>query len=138
SRAASTSARPRWSRPVSYAVSAANSPVEIAVDGVRRDSSCPGDLRWRSVIGETRSLITRNLSNGCGGVPANQKIWRNISINYTASRHDSPLANFDSRSNKTCGGDPTTFANSNRGYLQFEIFPSKIMATCPKICALID
>ena len=72
------------------------------------------------------------------GVPANQKIWRNILINYTSRRHDSPLANFDSRSNKTRGGDPTTFANSNRRNLQFEIFPSKIMATCAKICALTD
>ena len=45
-------------------------------------------------MGETRTLITGNLSNGCGGIPANQKIWRNTSINYTPRRHDSPLANF--------------------------------------------
>src|SRR5205814_4424303 len=61
-------------------------PLRLSWTPFGRDSSCPGALRWRSVIGETRSLITRNLSNGCGGIPANQKIWRNISINYTSHR----------------------------------------------------
>src|SRR5437773_386709 len=71
-------------------------------------------------------------------VPANQKIWRNILIKYTSRRHDSPLATFDSRSNKTRSRDPTAFTSSNRCDLQFEIFPSKIMSACAKICALAD
>ena len=73
-------------------------------------------------MGETRTLITGNLSNGCGGIPANQKIWRNTSINYTPRRHDSPLANFDSRSNKTRSRNPTAFAHDGGSDLQFEIF----------------
>src|SRR5439155_1448271 len=73
-----------------------------------------------------------------GGSFREPKIWRNTSINYTPRCHDSPLANFDSRSNKTRSRNLTAFAHDGGSDLQFEIFPSKIVAACAKMCALTD
>ena len=89
-------------------------------------------------MGETRTLITDTLSNRRGRISADQRLRRDVLKYDAACRNNGARPNLDARCDETGGSDPNAFTNSNRRDPKFEIFPSKIVAACAKMCALTD